>query len=475
MGDGMIKSTREEKKVSASYAILNGLASDGGLYIFDEYPTVDIDKIFDFSYQELAAYILDLLLDDYSYDEIKDVIDKAYDSKFDNESTLAFKTIKNCTVLELFHGPTLAFKDMALSVLPGLLALAKKKNNVSDKTIILTATSGDTGGATLSGFSSREDMNLIVFYPNNGVSRLQERQMLSFASDRCHVIAYDGNFDDTQNFVKEMFKKHKYLSSSNSINIGRLVPQIVYYFYSYVHMIKTNQIKKGEEINICVPTGNFGNILAAYIAYLMGLKVKNFICASNKNNVLTEFFETGVYNKNREFFKTNSPSMDILISSNLERLLYLFGGSTSDLMKSLNDTGTYKVSDDVFEKMKIFKSGYMTEEETVLKIKEVFEKENYLMDPHTAVAYGVYQKLNDDTKTLVVSTASPYKFTDTIKEALSIECDDDLLFEEISKRTNTIIPKVISTYKMNKKNVWLKEDVYENFEKLIKELGYDKD
>ncbi len=471
----MIKSTRNEKVVSASKAILNGLADDGGLYIFDKYPQVDIEKVFDYKYQDLAAYILDLLLEDYTYDEIKEVIDNAYDSKFDNENVVGFKNIKNSTILELFHGPTLAFKDMALTVLPGLLALAKQKNNVKDETLILTATSGDTGGATLAGFNDREDMKLIVFYPNNGVSSLQEKQMLSFASHKQKVIAYDGNFDDTQNFVKEMFKKHKYLSSSNSINIGRLVPQIVYYFYGYINMVKTKQINMGDEINVCVPTGNFGNILAAYIAYLMGLKVKYFICASNKNNVLTDFFNTGIYNKKREFFKTNSPSMDILISSNLERLLYMFGGSTKELMESLNENGSYKVSDEVFEKMASFKSDFMTENETVLKIKEIFEKENYLMDPHTAVAYGVYEKINDDTPTLIVSTASPYKFADTIKEALNLKEEDDKLLEEISKVSETVVPSVISKYKKNEKTVWLKEDVNDNFEKLIKELGYDKD
>lgn len=471
----MIKSTRNEKVVSASKAILNGLADDGGLYIFDEYPQVDIEKVFNYSYQDLATYILDLLLEDYTYDEIKDVIYKAYDEKFDNENVVGFKNIKNSTILELFHGPTLAFKDMALTVLPGLLALAKQKNNVKDGTLILTATSGDTGGATLAGFNDREDMKLIVFYPNNGVSSLQEKQMLSFASHKQKVIAYDGNFDDTQNFVKEMFKKHKYLSSSNSINIGRLVPQIVYYFYGYINMVKTKQINMGDEINVCVPTGNFGNILAAYIAYLMGLKVKYFICASNKNNVLTDFFNTGIYNKKREFFKTNSPSMDILISSNLERLLYMFGGSTKELMESLNENGSYKVNEEVFEKMSSFKSDFMTEEETVLKIKEIFEKENYLMDPHTAVAYGVYEKVNDDTPTLIVSTASPYKFGDTIKESLDLKEEDDKLLEEISIVSKTEVPSVISKYKKNEKTVWLKEDVNTNFEKLIRELGYDKD
>ena len=471
----MIKSTRKEQIVSASKAILNGLADDGGLYIFDTYPQVDLEKVFDYSYQDLATYILNLLLDDYSEEEIKEVIYNAYDEKFDNESAVGFKQLGSSTILELFHGPTLAFKDMALTVLPGLLALAKKKNNVNDETIILTATSGDTGGATLAGFNDREDMKLIVFYPNNGVSSLQEKQMLSFASDKQKVIAYDGNFDDTQNFVKEMFKKHKYLSSSNSINIGRLVPQIVYYFYGYINMVKTSQIKMGDEINVCVPTGNFGNILAAYIAYLMGLKIKNFICASNKNNVLTDFFNTGIYNKKREFFKTNSPSMDILISSNLERLLYIFGGSTSDLMKSLNEEGKYQVSEEVFEKMQVFKSAYMDEKETVDKIKEVFEKENYLMDPHTAVAYGVYEKVQDDTPTLIVSTASPYKFADTIKEALNLKECDEALLEEISKVSKTEIPSVISKYKKNEKTVWLKQDVNDNFEKLIKEFGYDKD
>ena len=420
----MIKSTKKEIQVSASQAILEGLASDGGLYIFQSFPRVDYEKLVNYSYKELSVYILSLLLDDYSTEEIESVINKAYDDKFDTSNIVGFKDLNTCKILELFHGPTIAFKDMALTVLPNLLKIAKEKNNVKEETIILTATSGDTGGATLSGFKDVDNMKVIVFYPNEKVSPLQEAQMLSFKSNNLRVIAYDGNFDDTQNFVKECFSKYHNLSSSNSINLGRLVPQIIYYFYGYLEFVRNNQINIGDIINVCVPTGNFGNILACYIAKKMGLPIGKLICASNKNKVLTNFFETGVYDINRPFFKTNSPSMDILISSNLERLLYILDGPTTKLMDDLKKYGKYKLSEEAFKKMNDFDGEYLDEEETLKVINKLYKEENYLIDTHTAVSYGAYlkylSKTNDKTKTLVVSTASPYKFAPSILEALGV-------------------------------------------------------
>ncbi|MFA6844024.1 MAG: threonine synthase [Bacilli bacterium] len=471
----MVKSTREKTEVTESQAIINGLAHDGGLYIFSSFPKIKLNNILDMDYKSISIKILSLLLKDYTENEIREAVMCAYDSKFDTQEIVKVKEFDNCAILELFHGPTLAFKDMALTILPELLKIAKRKNKVSKDTIILTATSGDTGGATLSGFAHVLGMKVVVFYPNNGVSEIQEKQMLSFKSKTAHVIAFNGNFDDTQNLVKDKFKEYPYLSSANSINIGRLAPQVIYYFYAYKKMVNDKKIKLGEEINICVPTGNFGNILGAYIAYLMGLPVNKFICASNKNKVLTDFFETGIYNKNREFYKTNSPSMDILISSNLERLLYLFGADCTKLMNDLKNTGQYEVNDEIKEKMKKFVSGYSNDSETLDTIKEVYQTNNYLLDPHTAVAYKVFKDENCKEKTLIVSTASPFKFPDAVTSALGVTANSlDEKIQEISKASNVTIPKPIFEYKMNEKEVWNKEDTNVNFCKLMEELKYDK-
>lgn len=472
----MIISTRKELKTTASLAILEGLAKDGGLYIFDHFDKVDFNKMLKMNYKELSVYILSLLLDDYSEKEIKEIIDKSYDNQFDCDDLVELKKTSDAYFLELFHGPTIAFKDMALRVLPNLLKCAKEKHGIKKDTIILTATSGDTGGATLSGFKDVDGMKVIVFYPNNLVSKLQELQMISFRSENQKVIAYDGNFDDTQSFVKEMFKKYPDLSSSNSINLGRLVSQVVYYFYAYIKLVKDGAITLGQRINYSVPTGNFGNILACYIAMLMGLPVNKLICASNKNNVLSDFFNTGVYDINRPFYKTNSPSMDILISSNLERLLYLINGNTTKLMEDLKNNKRFSLNKEEMKKLNIFYGNYIDELDTLKIIKEVFEKENYLIDTHTAVSYGVYEKYKqeecDDSITVVVSTASPYKFLDSIKEALGLDKDMDIY--EFSKYTNTNIPKVILGYKDNHKEFWKKAEINENFEKTLKELGYGK-
>ena len=474
----MIISTRNELRTKSSIAILEGLAKDKGLYIFDDFKTIDLNKCLNYTYQELSVYILSLVLDDYTIDEIKDSVYSAYDDKFDcSEIVKTHKLNDSTNVLELYHGPTLAFKDMALTILPHLFKIAKKKNNVKEDTIILTATSGDTGGASLSGFKDVDGVKIIVFYPNGKVSKLQEKQMLSFKSKNAKVIAYDGNFDDTQNFVKAMFNKYPKLSSSNSINLGRLVPQIVYYVYGYLQMVRNNEIKLGDKINVCVPTGNFGNILASYIAYKMGLPVNKFICASNKNKVLSDFFNTGIYDINRSFFKTNSPSMDILISSNLERLLYLLYGSTNRFMDELNKKGKFSLTKEELEKLNNFYGNYLDEEETLKIINKTYNEDHYLVDTHTAVSLGVYYKYKqetlDNTKCLVISTASPYKFAPAILEALGIEYDGDEI-EALAKYTNTDIPKVILGYKDNKKEFWAKEEVSKKFEEVLKEFNYEK-
>ena len=477
----MVRSTRSEIRKNASEAIIEGLASDGGLYIFEDFPQLDLPSLLHKSYKSLGSYILKLLLNDYTQDEVDEVIQYAYDDKFDTDNIVQYKSLKDVTILELFHGPTLAFKDMALTILPELLRVAKKKNNIQKNTIVLTATSGDTGGATLSGFQNVDGMKVIVFYPNDGVSPIQEKQMLSFVSKNAKVIALEGNFDDAQRFVKETFKLHPELSSSNSINIGRLVPQIIYYVYSYLELVRTNKIKIGDKINICVPTGNFGNILAGYIAKKMGVHINKFICASNQNNVLTDFFETGIYNCDRPFYKTNSPSMDILISSNLERLLYLISDdkTTKNWMEQLNKNKKFVLSNNEKEKLNEFYGGYCSINETIETIKNVFNSEQYLLDPHTAVAYHVYQnyrlKTKDLTPTILVSTANPYKFPLTICDALGIDYKNDVneSLNKIYQKTNVPIPNILLSYHNNKKLVLSKQEAKAQIDILIKEFNND--
>lgn len=429
----MYKSTRGNKLYSSSEAILKGLADDGGLFIPEKIESINFNKSWlRYDYKDIAFTILRHFLDDFTNEEINYVVNKAYSKENFIDKIYGIKNINNHTYLELFHGPTLAFKDMALTILPHLMEVANKKINYAKKITILTATSGDTGGAALSGFRNSKNINIVVLYPNNGVSSFQQQQMLSFTNDKAKAFCLDNNFDECQSIVKELFLNNNSdikLSSANSINIGRLIPQIIYYFAGYLDMVKTNQINFGDKINVCVPTGNFGNILASYIAKLIGLPINDFICASNENNVLTEFFNTGIYSINREFKKTNSPSMDILISSNLERLLYLLSNSESEIismMDSLKNNKEYKVSKELFEKLKCFKAYYASQEETLTTIKDVYINDNYLIDPHTAVARNCYEKyINSEYKTMIVSTASPFKFSESIIQALNINSNDD--------------------------------------------------
>lgn len=485
----MYKSTRQlgkTKEISSSLAIIKGMAEDGGLFVCDKLPSVELASLGSFSYHQLAKKIIGLLLDDFSEAEVNEVITSAYDDKFDTSEIVKLVSNKDCYFLELFHGQTLAFKDMALSILPLLLTKAKIKNGISGKTIVLTATSGDTGSAALSGFHKQKDIDVIVFYPNSGVSWIQEQQMLSFQGKNSHVIALEGNFDDAQRLVKQAFHDdrltHYSLSSANSINIGRLIPQVVYYFYGYLELVRKNQIKFGEQINVVVPTGNFGNILAGYMAKKMGVPIKKLICASNVNNVLTDFFREGLYDRNRPFIKTSSPSMDILISSNLERLLYYISGCNASkvrtLMDQLSTTGKYQIDSAMRANLTDFYGDYATEIEMEEAIREVYQKDNYVIDTHTAVAKAVYKKYcqetSDKTKTIITATAHPFKFPKTVGKALGIKEQaktDKEWIQLLASKTGIAIPKILYHLDGEKEQtLWLAKDSYQNLEKLLGDI-----
>lgn len=432
-------STRNKKeRVSASEAILRGLAKDGGLFMPEEIPSLLKTplQMKDMSYQEIAYEVMSRFLTDFTEEELKECIARAYDEKFDDETIVPMAKVENIYHLELFHGPTIAFKDMALSILPHLMTTAAKKHGVTKEIVILTATSGDTGKAALAGFADVPGTRIIVFYPKGGVSRIQELQMTTQRGANVTVAAIHGNFDEAQSGVKRLFEDEALseelseagfqFSSANSINIGRLVPQIVYYVYAYVKLLAYGEVAEGEEINVTVPTGNFGNILAAYLAKQMGLPIGKLVCASNENKVLFDFFESGIYDKNREFHLTTSPSMDILISSNLERLLYLASGEneklTGELMINLKEKGSYEIPGNIREQMQDFAAGYADEAETNETIRRVYEATGYVMDTHTAVARAVCEayirETKDDRKMVLASTASPYKFAGSVLAAL---------------------------------------------------------
>ena len=464
----MYISTRSNEKLTASEAILKGLASDGGLFIPEVFPVVNFDdKWLNKNYQQLAIEVFKLFLDDYTEEEITYCVNSAYDKVNFKEGMVGYKTFDNLSFLELYKGPTLAFKDMALTILPFLIEVAKKKHNVLDKSLILVATSGDTGGAALSSFRKSGTFDTVVLYPDKGVSEIQEKQMLYYTDSRTKAFAVKGNFDDCQNFVKSVFNEYPknngvLLSSANSINIGRLIPQVIYYIYAYLKGVKSNWLSMGEKFDICVPTGNFGDIFAGYIAKQMGVPINKLICASNVNNVLTDFFETGVYDKNREFKKSNSPAMDILISSNLERLVYLATGRNGDrvkgFMQDLNEKGKYLLNDKERAFISDFVGGYTDENQTLKSINLAFKEYKYLIDPHTAVAYDCYKKLNEGKKTLIISTASPYKFPSTVATALELDANKSEfeLIKDIASYTNTVVPLGISKLQTSKKTTVLK-------------------
>jgi len=442
-------STRDSSlKYTAAKCFVQGISNEGGLFVPESFPQLSSDEIAsmsEMSYSERAFTVLSRYLTDFSKEELEDCIKGAYGTKFDEKGVCPLHyTEDKVAVMELYHGPTLAFKDVALQILPHFLKHAKKKENESADIRILVATSGDTGKAALEGFSDVEGMGITVFFPNEGVSMMQQLQMTTQEGKNVFVCAVNGNFDDAQTGVKKIFadnnikeellKKNVKLSSANSINWGRLVPQVVYYFSAYADMLKDKKIKMGDKVNFVVPTGNFGDILAGYYAMRMGLPVNKLICASNKNNVLTDFFETGVYNANREFYKTQSPSMDILISSNLERLLFELSGRDDKfvdaLMQKLKAVGEYKITDEMHKELtSVFAAGYADEETTKNAIKNMWEEKNYCIDTHTAVGVAVYENYKkatgDNTPSVLLSTASPYKFPHSVLEAIFNEAPDD--------------------------------------------------
>ncbi len=461
------KSTRSiDGRVTASQAILKGLAEDGGLFVPERIPVLDvaIEKLAGMSYQETAYEVMKLFLDDFTEEELKHCIEKAYDEKFDTTQIAPLKEADGAFYLELFHGATIAFKDMALSILPHLLTTSARKNQVKNEIVILTATSGDTGKAALAGFADVPGTRIIVFYPKDGVSNIQEKQMVTQKGANTFVVGINGNFDDAQTGVKKIFgdkalaeemcRAGFQFSSANSINIGRLVPQVVYYVYAYAKLYAAGVVAEGEEMNVVVPTGNFGNILSAYYAKNMGIPIGKLICASNDNKVLYDFFESGIYDRNREFILTTSPSMDILISSNLERLIYKIAGEDAGenarLMQQLLEEGKYEITEEMREGLKDFAGGFATEAEVADEIHTMYAKTGYVLDTHTAVASHVYrnykQSAGDGLPTVIVSTASPYKFTRSVMKAIDHKYDsmeDFALVDELSRISGTKVPAAI--------------------------------
>ncbi len=452
------QSTRDKKqKVSASRAILQGISAEGGLFVPEKLPELSIqrlERMIDQDYIRRAQDILGDFLSDFSREEIASCLQNAYGSGNFASSKIAplSRLGKDAYLLELWHGPTCAFKDMALQLLPQLMVASAKKSGKGEETVILVATSGDTGKAALEGFRDVPGIRIVVFYPEEGVSPLQKLQMATQEGENVFVAAIQGNFDDAQTGVKRLFSdretieklraQNRVFSSANSINWGRLLPQIVYYVSAYCDLVQEEQIALGEPINVCVPTGNFGNILAAYYAKRMGLPIRKLICASNRNNVLSDFIRTGTYDRNRPFYATSSPSMDILVSSNLERLLFHLMDEEDerikDLMSQLTDKGRYTVAPDVLARLQVdFAGGFCDEAQTADTIRRVFENYSYLCDPHTAVAVSVYEQYRDqngdDTKTVIASTASPYKFPHSVLSALGEELSGQDAFEIAQK------------------------------------------
>ncbi len=464
----LYSSTRNgEPKFTASQAILKGLADDGGLFVPDHIPALSCSMrdLSGKSYQEVAYEVMKLFFTDFTEEELKNCIERAYDSKFDTEEIAPLVEAEGTYYLELFHGATIAFKDMALSILPHLMITSAKKNQVENEIVILTATSGDTGKAALAGFAGVEGTKIIVFYPKNGVSPIQERQMVTQKGDNTFVVGIRGNFDDAQTGVKALFNDRELaqemaaaglqFSSANSINIGRLVPQVVYYVYAYAKLFQEERIAEGEKINVVVPTGNFGNILAAFYARQMGVPIGKLICASNENKVLYDFFATGTYDRNREFVLTTSPSMDILISSNLERLIYRIAGEDAQknaaLMDSLARTGVYEITEQMREQLADFYGNYADEAETAGRIRQMYENTGYVLGTHTAVASAVYQKYResskDETVTVIASTASPFKFTRSVMNAIDGKYDamsDFELVDELARIGRLDVPNAIA-------------------------------
>ena len=489
-------STRNKQiRISAKAAIKKGFADDGGLFVYPELNQlkVDLKRLQDLNYQEIAQIILGKLLPDFSANEIQESLSNAYDDSFDTTAITPLVDVNDFHILELFHGPTSAFKDIGLQMLPQLM---KRVLDDKSKVMILTATSGDTGKAALEGFKNLQKMGITVFFPNNGVSKVQQLQMQTTNGNNTEIAAINGNFDDAQSNVKKIFNDKKLqqalgsdisLSSANSINIGRLIPQVVYYFDSYIQLVKSKQIKLGQKVNFTVPTGNFGDVLAGYYAKQMGLPVNRFVVASNENNVLTKFFNTGIYDRNIPFLQTDAPSMDIQISSNFERLLYYKSNEDTDyvkrLMNDLENKGRYQVSDDVLKSIHDdFYCGYATDSEIEQSIKQVYQNDHYLMDPHTAVGYKVmrdYQKTGDTTPIILLSTASPFKFTRVVAKAIlkDVPSDDQMLMEKLAQATNLPIPKNLAAVwnlPILHQDVIAKDEMETYVKEKVEEQFYDK-
>ena len=467
MKEILYKSTRSDSvPVPASKAILMGLAEDGGLFVPTQFPELDrsLSDLADMDYCGVAYEVMKLMLTDFTEDELKNCIRNAYGTNFDDREIVPLRKADGAWYLELFHGPTIAFKDMALQILPHLLTTSARKNQEQKEIVILTATSGDTGKAAMAGFADVPGTRIMVFYPKDGVSSIQERQMVTQQGDNTRVVGIRGNFDDAQSEVKKIFSDTQLrsemadrgfaFSSANSINVGRLVPQIVYYVFAYTRLLKQGVIAEGEKINIVVPTGNFGNILAAYYGAKMGLPVNKLVCASNSNKVLFDFFSSGTYDRNREFILTSSPSMDILISSNLERLIYHISGNsaakTASLMKALAEKGAYAIDEEMKAGLSMFVGGYATEEQTAEAIRRLYEKEGYVIDPHTAVAAYVYDSFRAQTGSaapaVIASTASPFKFENSVMRALGEPADlpDLELADRLSEKAGVPVPEAVN-------------------------------
>ncbi len=444
-------STRNKNiKASSAEAILRGLAPDGGLYVpykIEPFET-GIEEFVGLEYKEVLTKVLHKFFDEFRVEDIKECINKAYDGNFDITNIVDIHKTKDRYYLELFHGKTLAFKDIALAILPHLMNLSKEYLKVNYTTYIVVATSGDTGKATLEAFSNIDGFEIFVIYPKEGVSKTQELQMITHNANNCRVFGIDGNFDDAQSFVKSimdddklnqrLINKNRRLSAANSINIGRLIPQIAYYIYTCAYLIDKDEITKDKLVDFSVPTGNFGNILAGIYAKKLGANIGNLICASNKNNVLYDFFKTRVYNINRDFYNTNSPSMDILVSSNLERLIFdLYGEEcTTFVMNELKSRGVYTIND---LNCSYISSFYTSDNEVKDEIKRLFIEEGYIIDPHTAVASFAYNKFKESgNKTVIVSTASPYKFIETVLPALG---EEDISYKKLENISGINIPK----------------------------------
>lgn len=446
-------------------AVVKGIAEDGGLFVYDALDTLrlPLQDMMQMTYEQMAETVLQLLLPDFTEEEVKDCVENAYKGKFRDEHITPLHKAGNTNILELFHGPTCAFKDVGLRMLPQLMSKSLQQHP-DEHVMILTATSGDTGKAALEGFLDVPRTGITVFYPDEGVSNIQRLQMITTKGSNTCVCAIRGNFDDAQSNVKRIFQNAQLsarlkekgitLSSANSINIGRLIPQVVYYVYAYKEMVRTKEITFGEKVNFCVPTGNYGNVLAGYYAKLMCLPVNKFIVASNSNNVLFDFLKDGVYDRNRPFYKTISPSMDILISSNLERLLYYKSGKDADYiaqrMNELEASGRYQVREDIFTSVREdFAGGYCDDAACAQSMREFYEQSGYVMDPHTAIAYKVmkdYEKEDSMHKCVLLSTASPYKFAPAVYEALFNETiqDEFACMEMLQQKSGSAMPKPLA-------------------------------